>query len=342
MKHNKLELLLNHRLSYGGICFPKAMLYNEYNEFVGYLMPRAEGHELQHLLNNRAYLQQHFPHWTKKDLIQLCLTLLKQFKFLHEHNIIVGDINLRNILVESPYKVYFVDTDSYQVENYPCPVGTVHFTAPEIQGCHYPDFLRTKGHEHFAVATLMFMIMMMGKSPYAKQRGGDIAENIRRGDFSYPMGEVSNRMAPMGDWRNLWSHLSLPIKKAFYDSFHRDGAHRAEHERLSDDEWIKLFSSYRHGLEHGMLDRDAMSGELFPTRLKRSDLVKQKVCKRCGAKVPEYELRGGICHDCSQRYGGDTATNAGYTPAQPHSYTPPQQQPGGFEKIFKKISNFFS
>ena len=42
--------------------------------------------------------------------------------YLHERNIIMGDINALNILVVSPTEVYFVDTDSYQIEEFPCPV----------------------------------------------------------------------------------------------------------------------------------------------------------------------------------------------------------------------------
>ena len=306
MKRDKLTLMLSRRVVHPGVCFPQAMLYNERNEFVGYLMPRAKGHPLQHLLFNRAYLQQQFPHWKKKDTVKLCVTILQLFRFLHEKNIILGDINPNNILVESPEKVYLVDTDSYQVENYPCPVGTTHFTAPEILGRNYAEFLRTMGHERFAVATLLFMIMMMGKSPYSRQGGGNLVENIRRGEFSYPMGEVSNRQAPEGDWRYMWSHLSRPVKEAFYNSFHHKGDNREESKRLDDKEWIRLFHNYQHGLENGMTDRDAMSGELFPTRHKRSDLVPQMVCRSCGATVPAFECRGGVCHDCAR----SSATNA--------------------------------
>lgn len=365
-KRDKLSLLLAHGVALPGVCFPTAMLYNERDEFVGYLMPRAKGHVLRHLLNNRAYLQQHFPNWKKRDMVQLCLTVLQLFHRLHELNVIIGDINLDNILVESPSKVHFVDTDSYQVENYPCPVGTAHFTAPEIQGCRYPEFLRTEGHERFAVATLLFMMMMMGKAPYAMQGGGDLTENIRRGEFSYPMGNVTNRLAPQGDWRFLWSHLSKPIKQAFFDTFHRDGAHRAENARLDDKMWLRLFGNYLHGLDHGMLDRDAMSGELFPTRHKRSDMVEQTICRRCGAKVPAYESRGGLCHDCVQKAAAHA--QARQQPAQasaprPHitqptptpvvtptpaptlvpSAAPQQQQPKGlWEKACDWLSDFFS
>ena len=38
-------------------------------------------------------LKKYFPDWKKKDTVQLCLTILKKFKYLHDRNIILGDIN---------------------------------------------------------------------------------------------------------------------------------------------------------------------------------------------------------------------------------------------------------
>ena len=50
--------------------------------------------------------------------------------------------------------VYLVDTDSYQVETYPCPVYMPPFLHPELVGQDLRSLLRTMKHEHFAVATL--------------------------------------------------------------------------------------------------------------------------------------------------------------------------------------------
>lgn len=299
MKRDKLQLMLSRAVSHPGVCFPKAMLYNDREEFVGYLMTRAKGYPLQYLLCNRAFLQQHFPQWKKIDLVKLCLTILKKIDFLHKMNIILGDINPNNILVASSSEVYFVDTDSYQVENYPCPVGTALFTAPEIMGRNYADFLRSMGNERFAVATLLFLIMMMGKSPYAKQDGGSLQDNILKGEFSFPLGDKSNHQAPEGNWRYIWSHLSRPLKEAFYNTFHREGIYHEEKNRLKEEKWMRCFSNYLHGLEHGMLDRDSMSGELFPTRFKNSDFVSKTPVpsmtgsseKTCGAVSSASQIK---------------------------------------------------
>ena len=67
----------------------------------------------------------------------------------------MGDLNPTNIMVKFSEKVFFVDTDSYQIEDFPCPVGTPDYTAPEIQNRKKYDFLRSIGNENFAVATLL-------------------------------------------------------------------------------------------------------------------------------------------------------------------------------------------
>lgn len=48
-------------------------------------------------------------------MISLSIDILRKIKYLHDHDVIIGDINLLNILVVSSGETYFVDTDSYQL-----------------------------------------------------------------------------------------------------------------------------------------------------------------------------------------------------------------------------------
>ena len=285
-KQAKIDLLLSKHPQFDGICFPTEKLYNNRREYVGYLMPKAKGKELQKSIFVKPLFQNYFPDWKKRDTVELCLTILKKIKFLHEKNIIMGDINPLNILVVSPKEVYFVDTDSYQIEDFPCPVGTVPYTAPEIQGKDFARFLRTVGNEKFAVATLLFMIMLPGKPPFAQQGGADQAENIRNMDFSYPLGENSNKKTPDGPWRYIWSHLPYKIKEAFYNTFRFDGMYAKEDTRLSVDQWISLFTDYLYLFTSGRFtQQDPMSDDLFPTRFKmdpNNPIVYQSNCIDCG------------------------------------------------------------
>ena len=303
-KYKKIELMISKNLKCEGVCFPIASLFNKKGEFVGYLMKKAKGEILQKCLLTPQLLIKYFPDWKKLDVVKLSLTILKKIKYLHDRNIILGDINPNNILVVSPEEVYFVDTDSYQIEGYPCPVGTIRFTAPEIQRKRFDTFLRTIGNERFAVATLLFMIMLNGKSPYSLQGGESQIDNIINGDFPYAFGEKKNGKAPDGMWRYVWSHLSWEMKKAFYETFKKGEKYYAENNRLSDEEWIDSFERYAEILsdENGQfLTKDSMSAELFPTRLKKDANANYVKCKICGMEVYDKKTENGYCRECLKK-----------------------------------------
>lgn len=300
-KYDKLKLMMTKNINCPGVCFPIALLYNNRNEFVGFLMNKAEGKELQKCLFIPQLLKKYFPTWKKKDTVQLCITILKKFKYLHDRNIILGDINPNNILVVSPTQVYFVDTDSYQIEGYPCPVGTINYTAPEIQKKKFDTFLRTMGNEQFAVATLLFMIMLPGKPPYSLQGGENQIDNIINGDFAYASGERTNGKAPEGVWRYIWSHLPRYLKDDFYETFRKGGLQSTEDTRFSDDDWLRKFEHYADLLndENGQfLSNDKMSAELFPNRLKKDVNITYVKCKLCGREVDEERTEQGYCREC--------------------------------------------
>lgn len=301
-KYEKIKLMLSKEIKCEGICYPVAALYNSSQEFVGYMMPKAKGKELQRSIFIKPLFRKNFPDWKKRDTVELCITILEKIKYLHDRNIIIGDINPANILVVSPKEVYFVDTDSYQVEEFPCPVGTNNYTAPEIQRKRFSDFLRTMGNENFAVATLLFMIMLPGKPPYSQQGGEDPINNIIKMDFSYPFGNSSNKKTPEGPWRYIWSHLTYDLKKEFYNTFRKGGDYAEENTRLTVDEWLSSFKYYLELLDSGKFGKqDKMSEDLFPTRHKKNPNVEYTTCKICRNEVPENQCQNGICRDCLKK-----------------------------------------
>ena len=221
-KQSKIDALIASGLLIEGVCFPTAHLYNSKGAFVGYLMPKADGKKLDvSVFKGERGMGRCFASWTRQDLVSLAISILTIIKKIHKSGILIGDINGSNILVKSPTEVYFVDTDSFQINDYPCPVGTMEFTAPEIQGKNYNSFLRTIGNENFAVAVLLFRLMMFGLNPYAQQDGAGIEHNIRTGDFSFPYKEKSNNKIPKGDWCYFWSHLFFKLKEHFYYTFRK-------------------------------------------------------------------------------------------------------------------------
>ena len=295
-RRDKLELMVRKSLRRAGLCWPVELLYNSYNEFVGYRMDKAAGIELQRIMLTKQSVEKYFPDWKKQDTVQLSITILEMLDYLHRNGVILGDINLQNLLVVSPTEVWFVDCDSYQVENYPCPVGTVRFTPPELQGKNFGSILRTTGNEAFAVATLLFMIMLPGKSPYAQQGGEGLAEVIRKMDFPYPCGDNNSKFTPMGTYRFQWSHLPRSIKESFYGTFAKGASYSTESTRLTDRDWLREFRKYHTLLAEGKLqENDPNANEIFPNSWKKNpnqQVWHTSVCIDCGKEfdITEEEM----------------------------------------------------
>jgi len=239
-KELKLKLMIQQPINMHGICWPEKLIYKD-SGFVGYVMSRAIGKEMQKCLFVKPLLTQNFPGWTRLNLVDLCISMLDKIVHLHKYNIIIGDINPLNILISEKGESFFVDTDSYQIGSFPCPVGTVNFTAPEIQGKDYKSFLRSKEHEYFAIATLLFMTLLPGKPPYSFQGGGNPGENIRLRNFSYPFADDVNYKAPAGPWEFIWNDLSYEVKKGFHQVF-KDGV------KIDATQWHGILISYKNQL----------------------------------------------------------------------------------------------
>lgn len=281
-RRDKVMRMVAARFDCVGVCWPREALSDGEGNFLGFRMDRAKGKELQRCVFTRPALERSFPDWEKIDTVQLCVTILEKICALHRHGVILGDINPLNILVSSPTEVWFVDCDSYQFDGYACPVGTVRFTAPEIQGRNFLTFLRTEGNENFAVATLLFMLMLPGKSPYAQQGGDDQAAAIAAMDFPYPCGDRKSDGMPEGAWRFLWSHLPRYLKEYFYETFQHGGKYGTEETRLNAEKWLFAFRYYHDLLASGKLQaQDPESEKIFPSRWKIADADARRVCKKC-------------------------------------------------------------
>lgn len=277
LKKRKIELMVSRRIDLAGICWPTEVVTDGAGEFVGYLMPRAAGTTMQKAMFVKPVLEKKFPNWRRRDLVNVAGTFIDHISYLHSLNIIVGDINPLNLLVtEDSTQLWIVDTDSFQVEGFPCPVGTINFTPPEIQGRNYAEFLRTKNHELFAVATMIFMILFPGKPPYSQQGGGTPADNIKSRNFPYRFStqlandnpEISGKSAPQGSWQFIWSNTPRKIRQAFFNTFHDD-------KRTTVEEWVDLLVEYRD-----RLDRGQFTDDLFPSSVRIFDPI-QVSCAKC-------------------------------------------------------------
>ena len=241
------------------ICWPRCLVATG-GKPIGYVMPKADGQELQTSVFIPPLLLKKYPLWTRKDLVRLAESLLGHILTLHKKGILLGDVNARNIFVRPNCCVSLIDCDSFQMDRFLCPVGSVPYLAPELIGRDLKVTPRTIQHENFAIATLMFMVLLPGKPPFSHQGGTDPASNVRKGHFPYPMGEQKPQGRPAGQWRYCWNHLPHSVKRAFYHAFGPDATPAS---RPSVHDWLYQMRRYRHALEKGYV-----SDVIFPTNYK--------------------------------------------------------------------------
>lgn len=310
-RQEKLTLLMSRGMVREGIGFPVAVLTTTDDDFVGYAMPRAGGKELQSTVMRPKRFKATYPNWTKADLVDVCISFLEKVAYLHSLNILLGDINPKNLMVNETKAVWIIDADSWQLEGYPCPVGTPMFTSHAVTG-DYADRLRTIQDELFAVATMLFMILITGQFPYSRAgTDGDIQRLIKEGKFAFQFQGASDQDQPDGNWKFMWSHLPFPVKSLFWNTFHRDGKRYGR--RPGAEEWLQVFREYR-AFFGSADDFDPMSSDVYPYRFRafRPDTPIQDCpqCQRRHAIVGQWDDDArsyyvpALCFDCNQQRQG--------------------------------------
>lgn len=254
---SKLNLMTSRSIARKGICWPEHLVFSPDGYVVGFITQRAMGFTLQKSLFVKELLLQKFPNWKRENLVKLCITLLEHFQNLHSLNVLVGDINPLNIFVDGDgTEVYIVDADSFQVEGFPCPVGTSNFSPPNLQNVNFKSTLRNIEDELFAVTTMLFMILLPGKHPYSHQGGETPQKNIKQGNFAYPLDVMHwGKKISIGPWRDIWSHLPNDLKEMFYNTFKNK-------KRYSIREWLDEFYTYQQEIQTGY-----MTNEIYPLGL---------------------------------------------------------------------------
>lgn len=294
-REEKIKLLIGHSIKVKNVCLPEYIVYNN-KEFVGYLMPQATGSEIKTSIFIRPLFEQKFPNWDRWHLAKVALDILKKIKILHQYNIILGDINPNNILLNNEDDIYIIDTDSFQIENYPCSVGMVPYTRKIHHGKRYESYLRTKDDDIYAVSTLIFQLMLPGKLPYSFSGGGNEKENMKPENFSYKCYDGTGyNNAPDGQWVYIWSHLPRKLKLLFCRIFKKN-------EKILLRELITEIKRYKDQLEKGYQTKD-----IFPLTYKQVDnkgnVLKDdftefrcKICNRIFAipnkKIQDFKAKG--------------------------------------------------
>lgn len=192
------------------ICWPKDFLYDENHTFVGYLMDEIS--DATTLLTLRL---ENFSDYNHIQRFILCYNLMKNLNYLHEKNILVGDLKPDNILVKSPEEVYFIDCGCYQIGDYACPVCHPEYTKRVFKNNELKEQLRTVEDEYYPINKLAFEILIRKNYTYSPNHL-DI-ENQDKNQFHYPL-DVTN-IVPETEDMAIWCVLTQSMREFFYYYF---------------------------------------------------------------------------------------------------------------------------
>jgi DNA-binding helix-hairpin-helix protein with protein kinase domain len=139
-------------------------------EWIGVLLPYVQGHDIYELYNPQGR-RAHFPHATFEFVVAAALNLAGVFEGVHAHGIVVGDISEQNIRVRSDGTLTLIDCDGFQLSAggrcFPSHTGTPIWTPPELQGSFLDGLMRTRNHDGFGLAQLIFLLLFGGRYPFA-------------------------------------------------------------------------------------------------------------------------------------------------------------------------------
>lgn len=269
---------ISHMLSYKkyftdtNIAWPLGLLRDRNGNFVGYFMNRIENaKELLVLtcdVSDRNELLKN-----RKNAIILCISICTLFELLHEHYVVVGDINFRNILFDpNDFKASLIDLDSSQIDNYLCKVGFEDFVAPEQIDNDYRKIeikYRTEQSELFLLARVLFQILF-GDDPYACKGNGsqNLVEKYKKGKFPYPeKRKIDGGEYSLFDERSFtiyaWDNTPAFVREEFFNVFSKEyGKSYRSGSRPTAFAWKRIMVNYLHEIES--LPKNAKPAMLYP------------------------------------------------------------------------------
>jgi serine/threonine protein kinase len=160
--------------------------------------------------------------------------------YLHQKNIIIGDIKLPNILVKGPEELFIIDTGSFQVFDYPCTVFTKEYSNKQYTSDSLRKELRDVEDEYYAVNKVIFEIMML-KGPHYSPDSIEIDLDSMIRPFAYklkPPRSANNLFAH----EQIWFGLSERMREYFYYFFVKGTITYLE-------DWIQELSSFIRSAE---------------------------------------------------------------------------------------------
>ena len=210
--------------------WPEDILYDSQGRFAGYVMPALPRNARSVVVASRPSERNCmlFNNYSWNDSIRTAYNLARKLAYLHRNNIVVGDMNSKNIRVTPDAGVIFIDTDSFDIASpdgtrLKCTVGMPEVCPAEILG----KDMRKGGNtftvytDRFALAVHIFLLLCNNFHPFNvdSTNGKDtvsssiLRTNIADGKCPYVKGKAGPVGAPSMDL--LPDYIMVLFKRAF-------------------------------------------------------------------------------------------------------------------------------
>lgn len=141
---------------------PTGFVLDRGKRVIGYLMPKVTGEPL-HSYGELKWRREH--PIAGDDVVRVLLALHDALAGLHRADVVVGDCNDLNVLVDGT-RVHLIDVDSYQFGGYACAMFTERFLDPRLCDAQMsPVRPHDRASDWFAFAT-MTIRSLLGVGPW--------------------------------------------------------------------------------------------------------------------------------------------------------------------------------
>jgi DNA-binding helix-hairpin-helix protein with protein kinase domain len=223
--------------------WPLGLLSLPRGQPIGVKLPRVIGHRDIHQLYNTKSRVTAFPRADWRFLVRVSANVARAFATVHAHGAVIANVNHGGILVGADARVRLIDCDSFQVTAggrcFPCDAGVVPiFSPPELQDRSLTGVIRSENHDNFGLAVMIFLVLFMGRHPFAGRYLGEgampIEQAIEEHRFAYGRHHDFAAMEQPPGTPPL-GIVSRPVAELFERTFSRSAARDG---RPSAVEWI--------------------------------------------------------------------------------------------------------
>lgn len=205
-KKNKVQMLMQKRLP-KEVIQPLDEVVDKKGKFIGFSMDKVNGDELKCLSNNKFVKANGI---TLKNVLHIVVKVQNVVEELHKNGIYIGDLNDQNILFDKQMNVYFIDCDSWTVENEKCEVAMDLFKDPLLKS---NDFNESTDTYAFAVLSWKLLTRI---HPFGGTMNPDmnIVDRMKKGIsvIDNPKVKIPRTIK---SWRNLSPDLIQALKNIF-------------------------------------------------------------------------------------------------------------------------------